>query len=1340
MHGRQRVVSFVRALALLAAAITSMQAASGQTPDLPEPLAPWRDWVLYGEEFRACPVRNGRAPGEVASHVCGWPGLLSLDVRAGGARFAQTWTLYAEEWVPLPGDGERWPAVVEVDGDAFPVVARDGRPAVRLGAGTHRVEGEIAFAARPASIAIPPATALVALTLDGETVARPEIDRGTLWLGIRPDAEVEEDRLDVIVHRLLSDTLPMRLETRITLDVAGQSREAVLAGAAVAGFTGERLEAGLPAQLTPEGLLRVQVRPGQWEIVLHARSPAPAATVARGEAVGAWPADEIWSFMPQPRLRVAALEGAEALDSRRAGVPPEWQDLPSYRIPAEQTVAIVERSRNDAAQPNRLTLRRDLWLDFGGGGATARDRVGGQMWSEWRLDMAPPYTMTMASIDDENLLVTQGAEPGVQGVEVRAHRLELTTTARLPGAGSLPVTGYRERFDDVSTTVHLPPGYRLLAAPGADFAAGVWIERWRLLDVFLVLIVTAAAWRLFGAAAGVAALLGLVLTFHEPGAPRWAWLNLLVAIALVRAAPPGRLETFARRYRWLSLAAVVLLLIPFAATELRTALFPQLERAMLARDVDTEDFVGTSFGIPEATEFQMRTRSLDIDEIVVTGSRRIDDGLARYQPGALVQTGPGLPDWMWTQHRLRFDGPVEAEQAFRLVTIGPTLVATWRIASVLLALALLWLLAGRPGRVPPGLIRGAPAAAALLALAAVAPSQSVHAQAASEFPSPTLLEELKSRLTAPAPCHPACAEASNAVVELDGGTLTIEVTFALAAPVAVPVPSVTRAWRPAEIRVDGTAVNALFRDAAQTAWLALPAGVHAVVLRGPAPPGNSVTLPFPLQPRRIEVTAPGWNVAGVGNGRLQSGTLELTREQEAEGSEIGGTVFPPYVSVVRRIAFDIDWRVTTSVMRVAPDRGAFTLPIGLLPNEAVLTPGIEVAGGRATAAFAEGEEAVEWASRLPTAETLTLTAPDDAPWSERWVLSVGEIWHAEAAGLPSTMPAFLDAVPYTLEYYPRPGESLTVALTRPEPASGDTIAIDSVNYHREAGARSALSTLELDYRSTRGDQHVLTLPEGSVLESVAIDGDPVPLNLDGRQLGIPVTPGEHYVDISWREPVELGLLSRVPEVDLGGGASNIETILTLPADRWVLATTGPRVGPAILYWPELLALVIAAVALGRLALSPLRTHEWLLLGLGLSTFAWPVLALFAAWAFALAWRGRGRPQLSRRRFNALQVLLGLLTVGALAALISAIPLGLLGQPDMHIVSPVQRGELSWFVDRTAGTTPAAGVFSVSLWFYKAAMLGWALWLCFALLRWLPWAWRAFGRDGFWERRAPAPAV
>jgi len=158
--------------------------------------------------------------------------------------------------------------------------------------------------------------------------------------------------------------------------------------------------------------------------------------------------------------------------------------------------------------------------------------------------------------------------------------------------------------------------------------------------------------------------------------------------------------------------------------------------------------------------------------------------------------------------------------------------------------------------------------------------------------------------------------------------------------------------------------------------------------------------------------------------------------------------------------------------------------------------------------------------------------------------------------------------------------------------------------------------------------------------------------------------------------------------------------------------------------------VVVAILLGRIRRTPLATHEWLLVGLGLSTFSWSVLLLFAVWVFALEWRRSWPAQVAPWAFDAVQAGLALLTVAALGSLVAAIPNGLLGAPDMRIDGfESQAGSLAWFHDRIREVLPQPAVVSVSIWFYKAAMLAWALWLSFALVRWVRWAWTRSAHSG-----------
>jgi hypothetical protein len=662
-----------------------------------------------------------------------------------------------------------------------------------------------------------------------------------------------------------------------------------------------------------------------------------------------------------------------------------------------------------------------------------------------------------------------------------------------------------------------------------------------------------------------------------------------------------------------------------------------------------------------------------------------------------------------------------------------------------LALLLAWLLF-RPDSAPtwPRPRGAGRAAVVMLCLGALTLPRPGAAQSAQGFPSPDLLNELRQRLTAPAPCHPACAELTDASVELDGASLRVELEIAVQDAVAVPMPSSPEGWRPDAIAIDGTEQRALYRDATGLTWLSIDAGVRRVRLAGPLPPSDRLTLSFPLPPRRVTVAADGWDITGVNEGRLPSGALELIRQREAQDGDddaVQTTAFPPYVQVTRNLQFGIDWTVSTIVRRISPNAGAFTIDIDLLPEESVVSQDIEVDDGVATLAFTAGQNAVTWQSRLPIGATLSLTAGDDVPWVEIWHLDVGHEWHAEHEGLPVTSFTSSANLALVTEFQPRPGETLDLRLTRPAPVSGDTIAFDQVDYTRTVGDRSATSALELSYRSTRALEHALELPPGSELESVAIGGQTVPLELEGRTLTLPISPGRRDIRVNWRTLEDVGMRTALPAVDLGAGASNLTTRLDLPVERWILFTYGPGLGPAVLYWAELALFVLIAIALGRVSASPLKTHEWLLLGLGLSTFSWPVLALFAIWAFVLRWRSRVALATRPLLFNSMQIALGALTVLMLVALLSSIANGLLGAPAMHIVSPVPGGDLSWFTDRITGATPTAGAISVPLWWYKAAMLTWALWLSFALLRWLHWAWQAMGVAGFWRSRrvAGAPA-
>ena len=130
-----------------------------------------------------------------------------------------------------------------------------------------------------------------------------------------------------------------------------------------------------------------------------------------------------------------------------------------------------------------------------------------------------------------------------------------------------------------------------------------------------------------------------------------------------------------------------------------------------------------------------------------------------------------------------------------------------------------------------------------------------------------------------------------------------------------------------------------------------------------------------------------------------------------------------------------------------------------------------------------------------------------------------------------------------------------------------------------------------------------------------------------------------------------------------------------------------------------------------------------------------LLAVVAIWLIGVGARDKWRSDDKWWSYNLQQLGVIAATVIALLSLIVALPLGLLGTPDMHIVGNGSFGNsLSWFADRSESVLPTVAAFSAPMWIYKVLLLAWALWLSFALLRWLPWVWQCFARSGFFRSR------
>jgi hypothetical protein len=1344
---------------------------------VPAALRDWQGWVMHGEEYRRCPflASTSLTPGqpvEASAFRCVWPERLSLAVDARGGSFSQRWQVFAPAWVELPGDVEHWPRDVKLDGAAAPLVEKDGMPFLRLVPGSHAVTGRFQWSARPEALLVPRSSAIVDLTVDGQRVSQPERPDGAVWLGKRRTAE-QAAALEVQVYRLVQDSIPVLLITRLRLNVAGEAREEALARVLPDGFVPVSMTGDLPARLERDGTLRVQVRAGGHELTLVARGPAVASALARPPTGDAkWARDEVWSFAANDVLRVAAAEGADGIDPAQANVPPEWRNLPAFRMAPESRLNIVERSRGLAnADDNRLSLRRSLWLDFDHGGFTAVDDIQGTMRRDWRLDMKAPFTLASARLRGDQLLVTEGAA-GRTGLELRAPQLQLTTVARVAAGRAMPATGWESRFDSVSGTLNLPPGHRLIAVTGADSAPSSWLEGWGLWDVFGVLLVVVFVYWTAGRVPAAVAAVALLLTYQEAPAYVWLWGNLLAALAVARAAPEGRFQRVARAYRTVSFVVLGLALLPFLWMQVRYALYPQLEggfgfmnaRPLLMQVPGADAAAATAepeldqtladaapppaVSVPKAVNIPESRAKVDAVapyglEARWSSGLNVSQVVPRYAAGTVLQAGPGIPAWRYNSYEYGWSGPVEAADDVRFIFIGPVTLFLWRLAGVvLLGVLFVWLAAlsfGVSWR-PPGLRpAGASASASVFALIAGLLLAGHASTSQAQAPTPELLTELKNRLSAAPPCAPSCAEIASARVVVDGERLEVTLQVSALASIGVAMPHASDRWQLDDVSVDGRGTLAMSREDDSTLWVPLSSGAHTVRLAGRLAAAESIPLAFPQPPRAIDVVARGWTVSGVNEGRLVSGALELARErssQHAGAALAAGSEFPTYVRVDRRFNLDLDWTVDTFVTRISPQRAALSAEIPLAPGESVQSAGVKVRDGTALIGLGSGEDSMAWHSGMARAETLELTLPADAARNETWSFVVNPQWNVTFEGFPAVLPEQQPLPVWVFRFIPRAGETLKVKVTRPKAAGGTTLAIDSVEQRVSVGKRSSTTTLRFDYRSTQGGRHVIMLPPDARVTAVSHDGSSVQLRPEKGELPLALVPGSHRVEVVWEQPGDVGFRTRPGGVDLRSAASNYNSTVELPESRWPLFAVGPGVGPATLYWGELAVFVGVAWLLGRWSRSPLRFTEWLLLGLGLSTQSWFVFSLTAIWLLMMRWRELRpvNPQSSALAFNLIQVALAALTAITLFTLVfSGIRNGLLSAPDMGVTGPGSGGgRFTWFDDQTDGPLEAPSIWSVPMWVYRALFFAWASWMAFALVRWLRWAFGAWKTGGLWR--------
>ncbi|CAM2065037.1 hypothetical protein SCOR_06650 [Sulfidibacter corallicola] len=1308
----------------------------------PPELEAWRDWVLYDQEKVQCPSLY-QMPNP---KLCAWPSRLELDIAADGGKFRQTWRVFAPTRVPLPGSASSWPARVRRDGSVEePVVPMPGAqetPSVHLDPGTYTLTGTWTWSQPPALLPIPRETGLLTLQYLGRQVAQPRREAsGALLLRARAEPAVDEDRLQVRVFRRLREAIPFSITTRIELDVSGKSREVTLGDPLPTGFRLTSVSSNLPLRRDENGAWRLQVRSGSWVIDLESVSSDIPDEIAYPSAEPRRHENELWVYEADNRLRAVTPRGPSSVDPSQTRLPPEWHHLPAYFLELEQSLKLQEKQRGFQRLPsNKLNLQRTLWLDQGGGGATFRDVLSGEVHRDWRLDMRTPFQPGRMHIRGEgDQLITLDPASSQPGIAIRQSDLNLEVDGRIEDLPrSLPATGWQTDLDGLTMTVRLPVGWSLFTAWGPSSVHGDWLRSWRLWDLFWVLMLAGALWKLYGVGPAALGLTTFVLLHNQLNAPHWSWLSLFAAIALERVLPEGKLQALTRVWKWLTALILIITTVGFLIQQILGVFYPQLSFPNFAQQTiqDGLAYPQSEMSIDEAYEqevpakkmLQRKQQELDLlrREGNIQQSVLNQEAIKKYRvkkPTAQIQTGPGIPDWQGKQASLYWQGPVDHTETLTILAVPPwlnRLTTLARIAALLGLLRLLWRSRSTGGAQPPP--RRVVAATASLLLACL-PGLAQEKTA----PTQDLLNAYRERLVRPAPCFPNCAAISEAVLNLRGDRLEIRLEVSTETRVAVPLPG-----RPQAVRVDRAPAEALRLDTNGTLQVALPRGTHRVTTEQRINRNGPFSLSFPLRPYRVAVQAPSWQVVGLNPDGTMGAQLEFrpeaattpspgNRDKPEEGEIIKVS---PLFQLTRTLDFDLVWQVTT--IATLQNREGVIRQVPLLPGEQVLSPGFQVEKGMLRLELSPDRPQVSWTSLLEPVAQVTLTAPDKVAWVENWTLSASRVWDIEWSGTPLIDYLKSDGT-WQPSWRPRPGETLTVSLSRPDALTGQTLTLDQVSWDADIGQRRQNHRLTLNVRASLGGEFSLPIQEGMDIEDLKVHGVSRPVIIEDQRLQIAYHPGPQAVEVTWKQQSDSMTHFRWPDLDLGHAAVNLRLNASVPHNRWILWASGPVQGPAVLFWPLLVAIFLIAYGLKKLPGLPMSFGSWVFLGLGMVQLNIPSALIAVAWFVALERFGRLTANSSARGILRLgQIGLAILTSWFFIVLIVVLHNGLLGEPNMYITgNGSNETYLAWYQERTTGPLPGVGVWTLPVWSFRVLMLFWALWLVNSILKWLRWGWSNF---------------
>ena len=1298
---------------------------------IPPVLEPWKDWVLYDVQDSECPKHYQKD-----KSLCSYPSKLEVLINNETLSFKFYIKIFDKQHkLFLPYVADHWIKNVTLNGEEQIVLGRK-KPFLLLDSGAYVIQGEIALNPKIKFLQLPQGVAIVSLFKGDKKVQNPKIDgQERLWLENKNLETHKKGTLSVSIYRKVKDAHPLSMKTVLNLRVSGKVRSVILDGIVLKDFEPSSVSSQLNARINEDKNLEVELKAGEWRIEVDAYATKNLTTLALKDYQFKYANQELLSFEADEKYRTIEIVDALGIDATQLNIPKSWKKFPLYLLEESRVLTFKERYKSYTHAKDNLKLQREMWLDFDGKGYAFKDNIVGTISKIRRLEATDSLALGTVMVNQKPMLINQQEEGGQKGLELRESSLNIKASGRyIKALSSIPINGWDETFSQVETSLHLPPAWSIFTLFGADSnGSHTWINQWNLMDIFLLLLLSISIFKLFGFKWSLLATLFLLLLWHEDNAPTYVWLWILALVSLLRVVNSSRIKKYLQIVLGISSFVLLLNILQFLVYEIRTALYPQLEK---------HDTYGNSFSTPyrtsigqdESMVYEMKEKKIQVSKSRYAGSNYVKKPKKellmqnKIDPNAIVQTGEGVPSWNWSTYDFRWQSAVGKGDSLEIWFITPSMNKILKILNVVGVLFLLFMFLKEFAKekievFPKGIfMQQSLKLLIFIGLFGVSPL-TLNAQS---IPSAELLDELKSRLIKAPDCLPECVSIENIAFKVDNNLLSIEMKVASATNLAMPIIGNRNSWLPQSVRMDEQNSSELQLDNKGELWIHVPKGIHTIHLQGSMNGQNQFILnsSLPLHNLTIEGSK-DWKVKTNHQNYVEFMNLEKALENPTQNIQ---SAIEAKISVKRVFYFGLRWYVDTEVRLLNSIDKPYTVNYKLLAHESILNKEIEVRGKKAVLHFSNEKKRYVWRSILPLSSDLEIQASLDKHLIEQWHMDISSLWNVsyDKKLLREQKHVGNLLVPV---FEPWAGEKLHLKLQKNKPVKGKSLTIESSHLNIIQSQRYRDLTLRLKVRSSQAQPYVIKLQGVKELSSVTIDNMPFYLKVEENKLSLPLKTTSQEIVIKWREEQGSAVDYSFPTINLSKNSVNSSVQLKLPKTQWILFTSGSGLSPAVLLWGMLLAVILFSAMLGRINHTPLKTKDWILLGLGVSTTSLLIMVPMVLWIFILRYKALNYETLMGKKRLFIQGTIVLLTVVMLVTLVGAVSVGLLGNPEMMIAGNNSYGHnLNWYVDRVGATLEHPRVISVSIWFYRVLMLLWAIWIAFSLIKWLTWGWSIFSKE------------